>query len=41
LECLATRASFYERCGFRPVAEFDEPGAAAMRTMMMQIDLSR
>jgi ribosomal protein S18 acetylase RimI-like enzyme len=36
LECLTTRAEFYERCGFDRVEEFDDPGGPDLRAVLMR-----
>lgn len=40
LECLSTRRAFYERCGFRGVAQFADPGGDDLSALLMQIDAS-
>ena len=37
LECLTTRAAFYEHVGFRRVVEFDDPGGPELRAVLMRI----
>ena len=39
LECLTTRAAFYEHCGFVPVDEFADPGGPDLRALLMRADL--
>jgi GNAT superfamily N-acetyltransferase len=39
LECLTSRAMFYERCGFRPIDEFRDPGGPTLRSHLMRADL--
>ena len=38
LECLPTRERFYNRLGFRRVAEFADPGGPALRSVLMRLD---
>jgi ribosomal protein S18 acetylase RimI-like enzyme len=39
LECLTSRALFYERCGFRSIDEFDDPAGPTLRSVLMRSDL--
>ena len=39
LECITSRAAFYEHCGFRRVDEFADPGGPDLRAVLMQADL--
>lgn len=39
LECLTTRAGFYEHLGFRSIDEFDDPGGPGLRSVLMQLDI--
>jgi ribosomal protein S18 acetylase RimI-like enzyme len=39
LECLTSRAAFYEHCGFQRVHEFADPGGPGLRAVLMQADL--
>jgi ribosomal protein S18 acetylase RimI-like enzyme len=41
LECLTSRAAFYEHCGFVRVEEFADPGGPDLRTLLMRADLPR
>lgn len=38
LECIEGRQAFYERCGFRRVAAFDDPAVAGLLSLLMRID---
>ena len=38
LECVTSRATFYEHFGFRRVVEFDDPGGPDLRTVLMRVD---
>lgn len=38
LECLTARVPFYERCGFRVVDEFDDPGGPGLRAAFLRLD---
>ena len=39
LECLTSRAAFYEHFGFRRLNEFDDPGGPGLRAVLMVADL--
>jgi ribosomal protein S18 acetylase RimI-like enzyme len=39
LECLESRAAFYEHCGFVLIDEFDDPGGPDLRGLLMRRDL--
>ena len=41
LECLTTRAGFYEHFGFRSVNEFDDPGGPGLRAVLMRARIER
>ncbi len=41
LECLISRAGFYEHCGFQRVHEFADPGGPDLRSVLMQTDLRK
>jgi ribosomal protein S18 acetylase RimI-like enzyme len=41
LECLTSRAAFYEHCGFERLDEFADPGGPDLRAVLMQSDLRR
>lgn len=38
LECVTRRVDFYAGCGFRVVAEFDDPGGPGLRAAFMRLD---
>ena len=38
LECLTTRERFYERAGFRRIADFADPGGPTLRSVLMRVD---
>jgi GNAT superfamily N-acetyltransferase len=40
LECLTSRVPFYERCGFRQVVLFPDPGGPDLWSVLMRIDLT-
>lgn len=41
LECLTSRAVFYEHCGFVRMDEFADPGGPDLRAVLMRTDLRR